>query len=224
MKKILSIILSITMLLSMGTVAFAEEATTSGAREVEGIIKVGTCADFAPFEYMENDKMLGFDIDLMNYIAARIGYGVEFVNMSFDKLIPAVDDFLCGFSVLYILQNLCHLRGFLLSFCRQLSELQKGSFHTGLCLCRFGPFSFFADIVAVFPTGAANRFDMGGRKPVFDRSKANGRMRVQKDMDVSKLLMLVKMNFLIASNVFRKGKEIWLHVQKIFFTPSSHLR
>ena len=90
MKKILSIILSITMLLSMGTVAFAEEATTSGAREVEGIIKVGISADFPPLEYMENDKLLGFDIDLMNYIAARIGYGVEFVNMSFDKLIPAV--------------------------------------------------------------------------------------------------------------------------------------
>ena len=90
MKKILSIILSITMLFSMTAVVFAEETTTSGAREVEVIIKVGTCADFAPFEYMENDKMLGFDIDLMNYIAARIGYGVEFVNMSFDKLIPAV--------------------------------------------------------------------------------------------------------------------------------------
>ena len=90
MKKILSIILSITMLFSMTAVVFAEETTTSGAREVEGIIKVGTCADFAPFEYMENDKMLGFDIDLMNYIAARIGYGVEFVNMPFDKLIPAV--------------------------------------------------------------------------------------------------------------------------------------
>ena len=90
MKKLLSIILSITMLFSMTAVAFAEETTASGAREVEGVIKVGTCADFAPFEYMENDKMLGFDIDLMNYIAARIGYGVEFVNMPFDKLIPAV--------------------------------------------------------------------------------------------------------------------------------------
>ena len=90
MKKLLSIILSITMLFSMTAVVFAEETTTSGAREVDGIIKVGTCADFAPFEYMENDKMLGFDIDLMNYIAARIGYGVEFVNMPFDKLIPAV--------------------------------------------------------------------------------------------------------------------------------------
>jgi len=90
MKKLLSIILSITMLLSMGTVAFAEETTTSGAREVEGIIKVGVNAEFPPFEYMENDKMLGFDIELMNYIAARIGYGVEFVNMPFDKLVPAV--------------------------------------------------------------------------------------------------------------------------------------
>lgn len=78
------------MLFSMTAVAFAEETTTSGAREVEGIIKVGVNAEFPPFEYMENDKMLGFDIDLMNYIAARIGYGVEFVNMSFDKLIPAV--------------------------------------------------------------------------------------------------------------------------------------
>ncbi len=90
MNQLLAIILSITMLLSMVTVAFAEETTTSGAREVEGIIKVGVNAEFPPFEYMENDKMLGFDIDLMNYIAARIGYGVEFVNMSFDKLIPAV--------------------------------------------------------------------------------------------------------------------------------------
>ena len=90
MKKLLSIILSITMLLSMATVAFADETTSTGAREVEDIIKVGVCADYAPFEYMENDKLVGFDIDLMNYISARIGYGVEFVNMSFDKLIPAV--------------------------------------------------------------------------------------------------------------------------------------
>lgn len=91
MKKLLSIILSITMLLSMATVAFADDTfVSSGAREVEGIIKVGVNAEFPPFEYMENDKLIGFDIDLMNYIAARIGYGVEFVDMSFDKLIPAV--------------------------------------------------------------------------------------------------------------------------------------
>ncbi len=90
MKKLLSIILSITMLFSVTAVAFTEETATSGAREVLGIIKVGVNAEFPPFEYMENDKILGFDIDLMNYIAARINYGVEFSNMPFDKLIPAV--------------------------------------------------------------------------------------------------------------------------------------
>ena len=90
MKKLLSIILSITMLLSMATVAFADETASTGALEVKGVIKVGVNAEFAPFEYYENDKLTGFDIDLMNYISERIGYGVEFVNMSFDKLIPAV--------------------------------------------------------------------------------------------------------------------------------------
>ena len=46
MKKLLSIILSITMLLSMATVAFADDTlVSSGAREVEGIIKVGVNAD-----------------------------------------------------------------------------------------------------------------------------------------------------------------------------------
>ena len=59
MKKILSIILSITMLFSMTAVVFAEETVTSGAREVLGIIKVGVNAEFPPFEYMENDKILG---------------------------------------------------------------------------------------------------------------------------------------------------------------------
>ena len=91
MKKILSIILSIIMLVSMGTVAFAgDTVVSSGAREVEGIIKVGVNAELAPFEYMENDKIVGFDIDLMDYISGKIGYGVEYVNMDFDKLIPAV--------------------------------------------------------------------------------------------------------------------------------------
>ena len=87
MKKFLSIILSITMLLSMGTVAFADGV--DGPMQ-KAKLTVGINAEFAPFEYMENGKMLGFDIDLMNYIAARIGYGVEFVNMPFDKLIPSV--------------------------------------------------------------------------------------------------------------------------------------
>ena len=87
MKKFLSIILSITMLLSMGTVAFADGV--DGPMQ-KAKLTVGINAEFPPFEYYEGEELKGFDIDLMNYIGERIGFDIEFVNMSFDKLIPAV--------------------------------------------------------------------------------------------------------------------------------------
>ena len=87
MKKLLSIILSITMLLSMGTVAFADGI--DGPMQ-KAKLTVGINAEFPPFEYYEGEEIKGFDIDLMNYIGERIGFDIEFVNMSFDKLIPAV--------------------------------------------------------------------------------------------------------------------------------------
>ena len=87
MKKLLAIILSITMLLSMGTVAFADGI--NGPMQ-KAKLTVGINAEFPPFEYYEGEELKGFDIDLMNYIGERIGFDIEFVNMSFDKLIPAV--------------------------------------------------------------------------------------------------------------------------------------
>ena len=88
MKKLLSIILSITMLLSMATVAFADGI--DGPMQ-KAKITVGINAEFAPFEYYdENGKLTGFDVDLMNYIGERISYDIDYVEMSFDKLIPAV--------------------------------------------------------------------------------------------------------------------------------------
>ena len=87
MKKLLAIILSITMLLSMGTVVFADGV--DGPMQ-KAKLTVGINAEFPPFEYYEGEELKGFDIDLMNYIGERIGFDIEFVNMSFDKLIPAV--------------------------------------------------------------------------------------------------------------------------------------
>ena len=87
MKKLLAIILSITILLSMGTVVFADGV--DGPMQ-KAKLTVGINAEFPPFEYYEGEELKGFDIDLMNYIGERIGFDIEFVNMSFDKLIPAV--------------------------------------------------------------------------------------------------------------------------------------
>ena len=51
---------------------------------------VGTNAEFKPYEYLEGDKITGFDIDFMNAIGKEIGYEVQWVNMGFDGLLPAL--------------------------------------------------------------------------------------------------------------------------------------
>ena len=76
------------MLLSIITVSFADSIDRPMQKAK---IKVGTSADYKPFEYYdENGELTGFDIDLMKYIGEKIGFDIEFVNMSFDMLIPAV--------------------------------------------------------------------------------------------------------------------------------------
>ena len=105
MKKLLSIILSITMLLSMGTVAFADGV--DGPMQ-KAKIKVGISADFPPFEYYnENEELYGFDVDLMNYIGERIGFDIEFINLSFDQLFSAVmgGDIDCAISAIAITEE-----------------------------------------------------------------------------------------------------------------------
>lgn len=53
----------------------------------EGTIVVGSDIAFEPFEFVdENGENAGFDIDLMNEIASRLGVEVEFVNTSFDTI------------------------------------------------------------------------------------------------------------------------------------------
>jgi polar amino acid transport system substrate-binding protein len=54
---------------------------------------VGTDATFKPFEYVDEKtkQILGFDVDLMNAIAADQGIKVEeYVNINFDGIIPGL--------------------------------------------------------------------------------------------------------------------------------------
>jgi polar amino acid transport system substrate-binding protein len=57
-----------------------------------GVIKVGTSADYPPFEYIDNDgKKVGFDIALMEEIARRLEVELEWADIPFDNLIAAVE-------------------------------------------------------------------------------------------------------------------------------------
>jgi polar amino acid transport system substrate-binding protein len=57
-----------------------------------GKIVVGTSADYAPFEYKdEQDNYVGFDMDLIREIGKRMGVKVEIQDMAFDSLVAAVE-------------------------------------------------------------------------------------------------------------------------------------
>lgn len=51
---------------------------------------VGTNAEFEPFEYLQNGEIVGFDVDLMEEIAKSMGKKIEWKNISFDGLLPAL--------------------------------------------------------------------------------------------------------------------------------------
>lgn len=58
-----------------------------------GKIVVGTSADYPPFEFVdEAGTTTGFDVELMNEIAKRMGVTVEWTDMPFDSLIAAVQE------------------------------------------------------------------------------------------------------------------------------------
>ena len=70
-----------------------EESAPASGTDNSGTLKVVTEATFAPFEFTEDgdDTIQGFDVDMMNAIAEDQGLDIEFVNMEFDSLIPALE-------------------------------------------------------------------------------------------------------------------------------------
>ena len=53
-------------------------------------IKFGTVSTSAPFSYMKNNEVVGYVIDIINYIGYKLNYEVEIVDMAFEGIIPAV--------------------------------------------------------------------------------------------------------------------------------------
>ncbi|MFA7622125.1 MAG: transporter substrate-binding domain-containing protein [Aminobacteriaceae bacterium] len=55
------------------------------------VLLVGTESTYPPYEFRdENNELKGFDIEMMEVIAAKIGKKVEWVDMPFDSLIPSL--------------------------------------------------------------------------------------------------------------------------------------
>lgn len=64
--------------------------TWAGALDKDTLL-VGTESTYPPYEFRdENNNLKGFDIELMEAIAEKLGKKIEWVDMPFDSLIPAL--------------------------------------------------------------------------------------------------------------------------------------
>src|SRR5918996_306940 len=52
----------------------------------EGILTVGTDTPYSPFEYREGGELTGFDVEIMDEIASRLGLETEWVDSPFDTI------------------------------------------------------------------------------------------------------------------------------------------
>lgn len=52
-----------------------------------GVLVVGIEGEYPPFNYFEGDQLAGFDVEISNEVAQRLGVAVEFVPTSWDGIV-----------------------------------------------------------------------------------------------------------------------------------------
>jgi polar amino acid transport system substrate-binding protein len=67
-------------------------AKVPAAIKADGKILVGSDTSYAPSEFLDTDgkTAIGFDVDLFNAVAAKLGLKAEFQSAKFDSIIPGV--------------------------------------------------------------------------------------------------------------------------------------
>ncbi len=104
----IALLLSISLLAGCGgsKAPAATETKTGGAAQTEtkasetptldkikkdGKLVIGTSPDYPPFESLDKEnKVVGFDVDIMQAVATKLGVKLEIVQMGFDNLIAGL--------------------------------------------------------------------------------------------------------------------------------------
>lgn len=92
MNKTVPILLAslITSILLVWYLATKSTHSQTWTTQNQNVLIVGTNAEYAPFSFMENNNITGFDVDLINEVATGLGKTIEIKDMPFDALVPAL--------------------------------------------------------------------------------------------------------------------------------------
>ena len=96
MKKAIALLLALVTLLSLTACAGKEDADSSALDQIKqkGELVVGTSADYPPYEFHTEvdgkDTIVGFDMEIAQAIADKMGVSMKIVDMSFDNLLMSL--------------------------------------------------------------------------------------------------------------------------------------
>ena len=81
--KIMALVLALMMM-------FALSACGSSDTVEDGVLIMATNAEFPPYEYIENNQIVGIDAEIAAAIAEKLGLELRIENMEFDSIISSV--------------------------------------------------------------------------------------------------------------------------------------
>ena len=67
----------------------------AGLKAENGTLRVATESGYAPFEYVREGQVVGYDMELIALFCEYGGYGLEIVDMEFDGILPSVQSGKC---------------------------------------------------------------------------------------------------------------------------------
>jgi ABC-type amino acid transport substrate-binding protein len=92
---VITSLLMVGILAACGTGESATGENGEGGSEVtEKKLVMATSADYPPYEFIDTEKgneIIGFDVDIANYITKELGYELEILDMDFNGLIPGMN-------------------------------------------------------------------------------------------------------------------------------------
>ncbi|WNS79240.1 transporter substrate-binding domain-containing protein [Domibacillus sp. DTU_2020_1001157_1_SI_ALB_TIR_016] len=95
------VLLILSVFLCLILSACSNQSGADGVSSEKKVLRMGTSADFAPFEYVdtETNEIVGYDIDFARAIAKELGYELEIVDIEFSGLITAMQNGKVDFAI-----------------------------------------------------------------------------------------------------------------------------
>ncbi len=91
---VVAIIIATVMVLGVFAACSKQDNTNTGTSKLElikpGVLTVGSDTTWPPMEYTEGDKIVGFDVDLAQAIADKLGLKLDFQSTAWDGIVSAL--------------------------------------------------------------------------------------------------------------------------------------